>query len=69
MVNLLKRLSAALDSLDFESREAVRLHLHGELTFREIGELVGKPLQTVASRYRRAIDSLRKMMEAHYEPE
>ncbi len=66
---LAEAMAAALESLDFESREAVRLHLHGELTFREIGELVGKPLQTIASRYRRAIDSLREMLEAHHEPE
>ena len=30
-----------------------------EMTFREIGELLGQPTQTIASRYRYALDKLR----------
>lgn len=60
-------LQAALKQLEPEDAETVRLHLQGELTFREIGELLEQPLQTVASRYRRAIGKLRTMMESQHD--
>ena len=56
----------ALEQLDERSREAVELHLHGGLTFQEIATLCDEPLQTVASRYRRALEKLRQLLEAHH---
>lgn len=57
----------ALAQLDPEQAETVRLHLIGEMTFREIGELLDMPLQTVASRYRRAIEKMRTIVEAQHD--
>jgi RNA polymerase sigma-70 factor (ECF subfamily) len=49
----------ALDRLPIEDREIVELKTFGGLTFREIAEVTGMPLATAATRYRRALDSLR----------
>jgi RNA polymerase sigma-70 factor (ECF subfamily) len=50
---------AALARLDTDDRELVELKIFGGLTFREIAEVTGLPQGTVATRYRRALDSLR----------
>jgi RNA polymerase sigma-70 factor (ECF subfamily) len=52
-------LIAALAELPEEQRSVVHLHVWEEMTFREIGELLGQPTQTIASRYRYALDKLR----------
>lgn len=57
----------ALQSIDVDSRETVRLQLQAGFTFREISELLDQPLQTVASRYRRAIAKLRSILETSNE--
>jgi RNA polymerase sigma-70 factor (ECF subfamily) len=54
---------AALGRLADEDREIVELKVYGGLTFAEIGALVGRPAATTATRYRRAIESLREWME------
>ncbi len=51
--------SVALGRLDAEDRELVELKVFAGLTFREIGDVTGQPLGTVATRYRRALESLR----------
>ncbi len=58
---------SALLQLDEPSREVVELHLHGRLTFQEIAEVCCEPLQTVASRYRRALEKLRRLLEVPHE--
>jgi RNA polymerase sigma-70 factor (ECF subfamily) len=60
---LLSSVSVALDQLDDASREVVELHLHSGFTFREIAAVLDEPLQTVASRYRRALEKLRQLLE------
>jgi RNA polymerase sigma factor (sigma-70 family) len=55
--------AAALNQLDESAREVVELHLHSGLTFREIATLLEEPLQTVAARYRRALEKLRQASE------
>ncbi|HET6323537.1 MAG TPA: sigma-70 family RNA polymerase sigma factor [Planctomycetaceae bacterium] len=60
---LLSSVSVALNQLDEASREVVELHLHSGLTFREIATVLEEPLQTVASRYRRALEKLRQLLE------
>ena len=57
----------ALSHLDERAREVVELHLHGRLTFQEIAMLCNEPLQTVASRYRRALEKLRQLLEVYHE--
>jgi RNA polymerase sigma-70 factor (ECF subfamily) len=50
---------AALGRLDADDRELVELKIFAGLTFREIAEVAGMPQGTVATRYRRALESLR----------
>jgi RNA polymerase sigma-70 factor, ECF subfamily len=59
----LDAVSAALEQLDEVAREVVELHLHAALTFQEIAALLKQPLPTVASRYRRALEKLRQVLE------
>jgi len=55
---------AALRELPDEQREVVTLHLHGGLKFREIAEATGVPLDTATSRYRYALEKLRRRLIA-----
>lgn len=52
-------LIAALAELPEEQRSVVHLHVWEEMSFRVIGELLALPTQTVASRYRYALEKLR----------
>ena len=49
-----------LSSLSEDEQEIIRLHVAAELTFREIAEVLQKPLGTVAWKYRNAIGKLQK---------
>lgn len=57
-----RRAFAALANLSPEQREVVAMHLYGELTFREIAETLDLSINTVQSRYRRALSALRKSL-------
>jgi RNA polymerase sigma-70 factor, ECF subfamily len=59
-------LAAALAKLDADDREMIELKLHGGLTFAEIAVVVGRPPGTVATRYRRALESLRGWLEKEF---
>lgn len=48
----------ALASLDAEDREIVELKVYAELTFREIGEILRRPLGTVAARFHAALSRM-----------
>ncbi len=50
-----------LAELSPEYREVLVLRESSEMTFAEIGELLGKPLNTVKSQYHRALASLRRL--------
>lgn len=52
-------IEAALRALSAEQREVVHLRVFEGLTFREIGERIGVPVNTAASRYRYALVRLR----------
>jgi RNA polymerase sigma-70 factor, ECF subfamily len=52
-------IAAAVDGLPEELRIVVCLRIFADLSFREIGELVDSPLQTVASRYAAALERLK----------
>ena len=52
----------ALAQLSPDAREILLLHYTNELTFLEIGEMLGEPQNTVKSRHHRAIISLRKIL-------
>ena len=51
--------AAALGRLSAEDRELIELKVFAGLTIREIAEVTGMPPGTVATRYRRALESLR----------
>lgn len=53
----------ALARLAANDREIVELKLYAGLTFREIADVTALPQGTVATRYRRAIESLRTWLE------
>jgi len=49
-----------LQRLGDEQREVVELKIYGGLTFREIADVTGVPLQTAATRYRAALECLKE---------
>ena len=54
---------AALQQLPEFEREVVVLHVLAELTFQETADVVGRPLGTVTSSYRRAIEKIRQSVQ------
>jgi len=58
----LRRLSRALTELPYEQREAIVLHLHGDLSFRRMAKLQNISIKTVQSRYRYGLDKLRSTL-------
>lgn len=55
-------LAQAMNELSPQFREVLILHYDHELTFDEIGKILGEPLNTVKSRHRRAVGALRKLL-------
>jgi len=60
-------LSAALGELPPDQRAVVHLKLWEGLTFEQVAELLGIPLNTAASRYRYGIDKLRERLRPLYD--
>lgn len=58
-----KELHATLEELPPKAREILLLYYTNDLTFEEIGEMLGEPANTVKSRHRRALQALRKILE------
>jgi RNA polymerase sigma-70 factor (ECF subfamily) len=58
----LQRLSQALTFLPYEQREAIVLHLQGDLKFRQIAKLQNVSIKTAQSRYRYGLDKLRSIL-------
>jgi RNA polymerase sigma-70 factor (ECF subfamily) len=56
-------LERAVRNLPEIYREVVTLKVWGELTFQQIAETIGIPLNTAASRYRYALDHLRTALK------
>lgn len=59
-------IAAALDRLVADDRELVELKIYAGLTFREIATIVDRPPATVATRYRRALESLRDWLAKQF---
>jgi RNA polymerase sigma-70 factor, ECF subfamily len=57
-----KEVEKALSQIRQDFREIILLHYTEELTFDEISEVVGKPLNTVKSQHRRALSAIRKII-------
>ena len=58
-----RRLDQALRSLPSEQREVVAMKIDGELTFAQIAQVKGLSINTVASRYRYALEKLRRALK------
>jgi RNA polymerase sigma-70 factor (ECF subfamily) len=58
------RLRQAVDALPQPEREVVIMRVYGDLKFEQIAEALDEPLPTVASRYRRALDTLSRRVKA-----
>ena len=56
---------AALDAIDPAYREVLILAVAGDLTYREIGEVLACPVGTVMSRMARARRQLRERLAVH----
>lgn len=56
--------SALLEQLDPSYTEVLTLRYTSNLTFKEIGEIVRRPLHTVKSQHRRALAALRRSLQA-----
>ncbi len=57
----------ALDELPDAEREAVVMKIYAGLTFDQIARALGQPLQTVASRYRRALERMGRRLKGNGE--
>jgi RNA polymerase sigma-70 factor (ECF subfamily) len=56
---------AAMRELPHQQREVLVLRIWSDLTFAQIGETLGESINTVASRYRYALEALRKQLKPH----
>jgi RNA polymerase sigma-70 factor (ECF subfamily) len=57
-------IEGALRRLSPDHQEVLALKIWGELTFAQIGDQLGVPASTAASRYRYALESLRRALTA-----
>ena len=57
-----ERLASALRALGPEQREVIALKIDGQLTFVQIGQVLGTSANTAASRYRYALEKLRRAL-------
>lgn len=53
----------AIRRLNEQERQIVALRLNGEMTFKEIAEILNQPLGTILWRYQKAIKEIRKQIE------
>jgi RNA polymerase sigma-70 factor (ECF subfamily) len=60
-------IAVALSKLDSQDRQLVELKTYGNLTFKEIAEALQLPPGTVATRYRRALESLRPWLTQQWQ--
>ena len=58
-----ERLDRALESLPPRQREVIAMKIDGELTFAQIAQVLGISPNTVASRYRYALEKLRALLK------
>jgi RNA polymerase sigma-70 factor (ECF subfamily) len=63
----LQRLRHAISQIPYEQREAVMLHLKGDMKFREIAMLQEVSVSTIHGRYRYGLDKLRSMLNSELE--
>jgi RNA polymerase sigma-70 factor (ECF subfamily) len=65
--DLARWMNAAVSALPEEQRTVLQLKLFEDLTFEQVAEVQGIPLNTAASRYRYALDKIRTVLRPIYE--
>jgi RNA polymerase sigma-70 factor, ECF subfamily len=58
-----RQVREAVDALPADDREAIVLRVYGGLSFEQMAGVLGEPLPTVASRYRRALEKLSRRLQ------
>ena len=58
-------IQSALQNLPEAQREVLVLRIWGDLSFAEIATTLGDSINTVASRYRYALDAMRRILKPH----
>ncbi len=58
----MQRVARALEKLPIEQREVVVLRLQGDMTFRQIAEMLDITVNTAQSRYRYGMEKLRQLL-------
>ena len=61
------RIRKALTQIPYQQREAVILHLKGDMKFKEIAKLQGVSISTIHGRYRYGLDKLRSLLNGEVE--
>jgi len=64
-IEITEAVRSMLLTLSPDRRDVVELKIYAELTFREIAAVLAAPLGTVATRYRSALQQLRRRLEEH----
>ena len=62
-----RQLTTGLAQLPDEQCEAIMLHIHSKMKFREIAEVQGVSINTAKGRYRYGIDKLRSLLDSGVE--
>ena len=62
VIHLKMDLESAMSKLPCDEREIVTLHLNAELTFIEIGKIVGLSLPSTYRKYQKALKTLQKLL-------
>ena len=60
--NLAEQMEKTLAQIATDQREVIVLRHNSNMTFEEIGQVVGRPLNTVKSQYRRGLQVLRRIL-------
>jgi len=60
--DLAEQMELSLAQISPEQKEVIVLRHTSNMTFEEIGEVVGRPLNTVKSQYRRGLEVLRGIL-------
>lgn len=59
------RVRQAINELPEEQQETIIMKVYGGLTFEQISETLNLPLGTVASRYRRGLERMKRLLEPY----
>jgi RNA polymerase sigma-70 factor (ECF subfamily) len=63
----LQKLGFAMSQIPYEQREAIVLHLHGQVKFKTIARLQNVSIKTAHTRYRAGLDRLRSVLNSEVE--